>query len=190
LQSKGLLFQTALSIIFGINILVWGANSLVMDWPSPAYQNDLAGIFRGQITLNELEQYVVQITNPNDEVLVWHIHLGINFITDRKAPSRFLFPLNLFIPPNAQNTKLEEYVNDLENHPPELILVQRASSLSLPFVDKPVDQLCKTYCTPEFEQAIKVPQIMQQWLRFQQFFETHYALDNKIYDWIIYRKLP
>jgi hypothetical protein len=101
-----------------------------------------------------------------------------------------LFPLNLFIPPNAQNTKLKEFVNDLENHPPELILFQKSSSMALPFVDDPVDQLCKTYCTPEFVQALQVPQIRQEWHRFRRFFINNYALDKRIYDWTIYRKLP
>jgi len=190
LKSKGMLFRNAMYMILMISALVWGATSLVRDLPSAMYTIDVAGIFRGQIPLNELEQYIVQTTQPNDEVLVWHIHLGINFVTDRKAPSRFLYPLNLFIPPNEQNTKLKEYVDDLENHPPELIVVQKISSLGLPFVDQPVDQLCTTGCTPDFEQAINVPQIHQEWLRFQQFFNTHYALDTEIYDWNVYRKLP
>jgi hypothetical protein len=101
-----------------------------------------------------------------------------------------LYPLNLFIPPSPQNTKLEEYVNELENQPPELIVVQKESSLGLPFVDKPIDELCESSCTPVFEQALKIPQIRQGWLRFQQFFETHYAPDKEIYDWNVYRKLP
>ena len=190
LKSKGLLLGNAVYMILMISTLVWGGISFVRDLPAGMYTNDVAGIFRGQIPMNELERYIVQTTQPDDEVLVWHIHLGINFVTDRKAPSRFLYPLNLFIPPNEGNTRLKEYVDELEANPPELILVQRVSSLALPFVDEPIDQLCKTYCTPEFVQALEVPQIRQEWLRFQQFFVSHYALDNKIYDWTIYRKLP
>jgi hypothetical protein len=190
LKSKSMLLRNIVYMIVVISIFVWGGTSFVRDLPSAMYTNDVAGIFRGQISVNELDQYIVQTTQPNDEVLVWHIHLGINFVTDRNAPSRFLYPLNLFIPPNAQNTKLQEYINELENHPPELIVVQKVSSLALPFVDEPLDQLCKTSCTPDFIQALEVPQIRQEWLRFQQFFETHYALDKEIYDWSVYRKLP
>jgi 4-amino-4-deoxy-L-arabinose transferase-like glycosyltransferase len=188
-STKALLLNAGYAILV-IGTLVWGASSFVQDLPSTVYLNDLTGIFRGQIPLNELEQFIVQSTKPSDKVLVWHIHLGINFITDRNAPSRFLYPLNLFIPPSAQNTKLEEYVNELESQPPELIVVQKVSSLGLPFVDKPIDELCKYSCTPVFEQALKVPQIRQEWLRFQQFFETNYVEDKSIYDWIVYRKLP
>ena len=188
-SAAGILWN-AVFLAFGVSILIWGVNSFTQDWPAIKYRNDLAGIFSGKIPLNELEEYIVQSTKPDDEVLIWHIHVGMNFITNRRAPSRFLFPLNLFIPPNAQNTKFKEFIDDLENNPPELIVVQRVSSLGLPFVDKPVDQLCDNFCSAEFDQAIKVPQIYQEWLRFQQFFEKNYFLDNKIYDWIVYRKIP
>jgi hypothetical protein len=190
LKSKGMLFRNALFMLLAISSIVWGVASFLRDLPSAPYTNNIAGIFTAQYPLNELEQYIVQTTQPDDKVLVWHIHLGINFVTDRNAPSRFLYPLNLFIPANEQNTKLKEYVDELEIQPPELIVVQKVSSLGLPFVDKPLDQLCISACTPDFKQAINVPQIQQEWLRFQQFFDNNYALDTEIYDWNIYRKLP
>ena len=190
LKTKKTKLQTGLYLILVILIMVWGVYSLKHDIPPPGSTSDIPGIFKGHTLVNNLEEYIIQTTHPDDEVLVWHIHIGINFITDRKAPSRFLFPLNLFIPPTAGNKRLEEYVNGLEANPPELIVVQRVSSLALPFVDQPVDQSCQTYCTPEFIQALTVPQIKQQWLSFQHFFSSHYALDANIYDWVIYRRLP
>ena len=190
LKSKGALLRYATYLIMMVSCLVLGSILLVQDMPSAINQKDIAGIFREQVSFNKLEQYIIQTTKPDDEVLVWHIHLGINFITDRKAPSRFLFPVNLFIPPSDKNTKLEEYIKDLENKPPELILVQKPSSLSVPFVDDPLDSLCRIYCSPEFEQAIKIPQIRQDWLRLQNFFYANYILDTRIYDWTVYRKLP
>ena len=184
------LLRNSAYVVLMVFVLIWGAASFFKDLPSDVYRNDLAGIFKGINYISKVEQYILQTTQPDDEVLVWHIHLGINFITDRKAPSRFLFPLNLFIPPNQGNAKLEEYVNDLEVHPPELILVQKPSSMSVPFVDDPPDSLCNVYCNPEFEQALEIPQIRQEWLRLQQFFYNHYELDQRIYDWTVYRKLP
>jgi 4-amino-4-deoxy-L-arabinose transferase-like glycosyltransferase len=189
IKSKVVLITSAAYTLLAISSLVWATSSFLRDLPSSEYTQDLAGIFQGKVMLNKLEEYIVQTTQPDDSVLVWHIHLGINFITDRNAPSRFLFPLNLFIPPNENNTKLKEYTDELEAKPPELILVQKVSSISLPFVDQPIDQLCTTYCTPEFVKALEIPQIHQEWLRFQQFFLDNYAFDNKIYDWIVYRKL-
>jgi 4-amino-4-deoxy-L-arabinose transferase-like glycosyltransferase len=177
-------------IILAIGIFAWGVSSFIQDVPAGEYTGNLTGIFSGKILYNELDQYVKDTTHPDDEVLVWHIHLAINFLTDRKAPSGVLFPLLLFIPPTDQNQKLEGYVNGIEQSPPELILVQKPSSIALPFVDQPIDQLCATYCAPQYEQAMQVPQIRQQWLRFQEYFNSHYALDTRIYDWIVYRWQP
>jgi 4-amino-4-deoxy-L-arabinose transferase-like glycosyltransferase len=189
-ESKGALLRSTVYMLLMVISLLWGITSFIQDIPSAGYRKDLAGIFKKQILVSQLEQYIIQTTRSDDTVLVWHIHLGINFVTDRKAPSRYLFPLNLFIPPSEQNTKLDEYVNGLEDHPPELILVQKPNSIAFPFVDDPVDSLCKVYCSPDFERALKVPQICEEWLKFQQFFNAHYALDSRIYDWTVYRKLP
>ncbi len=183
-------FRNIAYMVLMLTSLIWGLVSFTQDLPASVYRSDITGIFKNQNYLSQVEQYIIQTTHPDDKVLVWHIHLGINFVTDRQAPSRFLFPLNLFIPPRKENLKLTEYINDLENHPPVLILVQKPSSLSLPFVDDPLDSLCKIYCNPEFEQALKVPEIQHEWLRLQEFFNAHYALDKRIYDWTLYRKLP
>jgi 4-amino-4-deoxy-L-arabinose transferase-like glycosyltransferase len=176
--------------ILTISIIAWGVSSFIQDIPSSENTSNLGGIFSGKNVYNELDQYVMQSTQPDDKVLVWHIHLGVNFLTNRNAPARVLFPLLLFIPANDQNQKLEEYVDEIEQHPPELILVQNPSSISLPFVNQPIDQLCATYCAPEYERAMKVPQLRQQWLRLQDYFNDHYALDTRIYDWIVYRLQP
>jgi 4-amino-4-deoxy-L-arabinose transferase-like glycosyltransferase len=190
LKSGRELLRNLVYLALALGNLALGVFAVVQVWPAAPYREDLSGIFRGQVFLNDLEKYVIQTTQPDDEVLVWHIHLGINFNTDRKAPSRFLFPLNLFIPPGIQNTKLKEFLDDIEGQPPQLILVQKVSSLALPFVDEPADQLCDTYCTPEFVQALQIPPIYQKWLRFRQFFMDNYVLEHRIYDWTVYRKLP
>lgn len=188
-KSKNRLLRNAAYLLLSVLSLVWGAFSFVQDIPAAKYRTDLTRIFSEREFVSQLEQYVIQTTRPDDTVLVWHIHLGINFVTDRKAPSRFLFPVNLFIPPSEHNKKLEEFVTDLETRPPELILVQKPNSIAFPFVDEPVDSLCKIYCNPDFEKAFVVPQIHDEWLRFQQFFNANYALDTRIYDWTVYRKL-
>jgi 4-amino-4-deoxy-L-arabinose transferase-like glycosyltransferase len=190
LKSKVTFVQFCISCIFVILVLIKTGDALIQEIPSNINTQNLAGLFNGQYIENDLERYIIQTTQPEDEVLVWHIHLGINFITDRKAPSRYLFPLNLFIPPAAGNTRLQEYVNELEAHPPELIVVQKFSSISLPFVNQPTEQLCQTYCTPEFVQAMAVPEISQQWERLEEFFYAHYKLGTRVDDWTVYRLLP
>jgi 4-amino-4-deoxy-L-arabinose transferase-like glycosyltransferase len=189
-RSKRPILENAANLVLIFGVLVWGVFSLRKDIPSSVYLNNLAGIFSSHVQLSDLEQFIVDTTKPTDTVLVWHIHLGINFDTNRKAAARILFPLNLFIPASDTNSKLAEYIHELEDNPPELIVVQENSSIALPFVNVPIDEACQYFCTPEFEQALKVPQIYQEWLSLQQYFESHYALDRQIYDWNVYRKLP
>ncbi len=186
---RSLLANSAYALL-AVGTLVWGGFTFARDIPSPEVTKNIAGIFYPRIQLNEIQDYIVQTTLPDDTVLVWHIHLGINFITRRFAPSRILYPLNLFIPPNPSNTKLAEFVDELEARPPELILVQKVSSIGLPFVNQPLDNLCHPTCASDFYQAIAIPSIRQEWLRLQKYFEGHYTADAEIYDWIVYRKLP
>ena len=183
------LFAIVYTLIF-IAIGAWGIISFKADIPSAEYTHNLAGIFKQREDINDLENYIMQTTQTDDTVLVWHIHLGINFVTNRYAPARMLFPLNLFIPPDKSNTWIDDYLSDLESHTPELILVQRPSSISLPFVDESPEQLCDPYCAAEFMRALEVPEIYQQWLKLRQFFLKNYTLDTKIYDWIVYRRVP
>jgi hypothetical protein len=188
-QSKGRL-GTAIYLIPVLLVLAWAVKFLPSVVPAAKNTGQLAALFKNQSTADDLEKYIDQTTQPQDEVLVWHIHLGINFIADRKSPSRYLFPLNLFIPPTEGNTKLKEYIDELEHKPPELILVQNVSSTHIPFVDEPIESECAVYCSTEFTQALMVPQINQQWHRFQEFFYAHYAWDTAIYDWKVYRLTP
>ncbi len=190
IKDRGAMLPQAAYLVPFFLTMIWGGYSTAYSVPPKIYTDHLASIFTNKNVLNSLDEYIVQSTKPDDEVLVWHIHLGINFVTDRKAPARVLFPLNLFIPPSDNNTRLKEFVDGLESKPPELILFQKFSSISLPFVDQPIDQECLAYCTPEFVQALEVPQIRQQWIRLQEFVQQHYALDSHIYDWTIYRKIP
>jgi hypothetical protein len=190
IQSRSSRLGAAIYFIPVLLILAWGVGSIKNVLPTTKYTSNLAAIFENQSTANDLENYILRTTQPEDEVLVWHIHLGIDFIADRKSPSRFLFPLNLFIPPTAGNTRLKEFTDELEAKPPELILVQRVSSIAMPFVDQPIERLCDVYCNPEFTQALAVPQITQQLRRFQEFFLSHYAWETDIYDWKVYRRVP
>jgi len=181
---------TAFYFIPAILAIVWGGFSLPAIVPAEEYSSNIQAIFLNIDISDDLEKYILQTTQSNDKVLVWHIHLGINFVTNRQAPTRVLFPLNLFIPPTTANTRIHEFLGELEANPPALILVQNNSSLSLPFVDQPIDQSCDIYCTPEFVQALKVPQIEQEWYSLQHFFYAHYTLEARIYDWKVYRRLP
>ena len=157
------------------------------DAPTPTQLASIKTIFSNKYTLNELEQYIIKTTDPNDRVLVWHVHTGINFITKRKAAARVLFPFNLFIPDWKGNTKLGGFIEELKANPPELILVQKPNSAGLPFIDESLDGLCDTGCMPEITEALNQPVVYAEMKVLQEFFNQNYIFDKHIYDWNIYR---
>lgn len=170
-----------------LGALVWAGAAVAQVKPSTDQLASLPEIFRGTYRLNDLHRHIIETTSPNDRVLVWHVHLGINFVTNRQTPSRVLYPLNLFIPNRRGEYKLGEFVTDLASSPPELIVIQKPSSLSMPFVDEPLETICQKGCAAEFSSAIENPGVMADLLRLQAFFKDNYVEDARIYDWVLYR---
>jgi hypothetical protein len=179
------------SLLLVLGALLWSASALLQDAPSLSQLESFPRIFSGQYTLGDIEDYIVVNTKPNDPVLIWHVHLGIDFITNRRTPQRILFPAELFIPVDQAKGNLEEFLGQLEQTPPKLIVVQKVSSIGLPFVNVPVDQMCPhDACIPELAAAIKNPDIVAGLEEFRQYFLAHYALKIQIDDWLIYERLP
>ena len=155
--------------------------------PNSSQLATVSSIFSNKYELNDMEKYIIETTGPDDHVLVWHIHTGINFITKRKAAARVLFPFNLFIIDWRGNTKMDGFIQELEANPPELIVVQKSNSIGLPFVDESLEGLCQSGCMPEITEALKQPAIYSEMKVLRDFFNQNYVLDKHIYDWNIYR---
>ena len=165
--------------------LAWWLGSVVIQIVPNA--NQLASINKilgGHYEISEMEQYIIDTTKPGDRVLVWHIHTGINFITQRQAAARVLFPMNLFVGDN----KMPEFVTQMTTDPPDLIVFQKPSSLGIPFVDEDIDEWCESGCMPEIAAGLEQPEAYAALKKFQEFFRQNYILDMQIYDWYIYRQ--
>lgn len=179
------------SLLLMLGAVLWSASALAQDAPSVSQLESFPRIFSGQYTLGDVEDYILANTTPADPVLIWHVHLGIDFTTNRRTPQRILFPAELFIPVDQAKDNLEEFLGQLEKSPPKLIVVQKVSSIGLPFVNVPVDQMCPHgACIPELAAAIKNPGTVAGLEEFRQYFLAHYALKIQIDDWLIYERLP
>ena len=170
-------------IVLGLISFYWLWEAATIGTPNPAQLASVSEIFSNQYEINDLEKYIINTTGPDDRVLVWHIHTGINFITQRKAAARVLFPMNLFI----GNQKMPEFTAEMAANPPELIVFQKPSSLGLPFVDENIDEWCDSSCMPEVAAGIKQSTVRKALNEFQSFFQSHYVLEKQIFDWNIYR---
>ncbi len=166
--------------------LAWWLGSVVIQCAPNA--NQLASInriFGGYYEISEMEQYIIDTTKPGDRVLVWHIHTGVNFVTERQAAAQVLFPMNLFI----GNSKMPDFVTQMTSNPPDLIVFQKPSSIGMPFVDENIDEWCESGCMPEIATGLEQPPVRESFIKFQKFFQQHYLLDKQIRDWYIYRHL-
>lgn len=66
--------------------------------------------------------YVAAQTEPGDKVLVWGNDLWINFDSVREAPTRYGYQYPLFMTGYTGREKVAEFLTDLQNNPPKLIV--------------------------------------------------------------------
>lgn len=131
-------------------------------------------------TPNELEQYILDNSQPDESVLVWAGHPALNFVTQRRSPTRYIFLKHLFTPtPNDQNG-WSEFLAELKADPPALIVTQPDSSMGLPYLQNPVEHLCDG-CDPDIQK--KIPELKSM-------LDTEYQESFRIWDWVIYERIP
>ncbi len=128
---------------------------------------------------SELEQYIIDHSAASDSVLVWAGHPGMNFVTQRRSPTKYIFLLHLFAPtPNGPNG-FAEFLTELAADPPELIVVQPVSSMGLPYFGASDSSLCPN-CNPQTLQGMQA---------FKQYIASNYDLKYSIWDWEVYQRI-
>jgi hypothetical protein len=71
--------------------------------------------------LDPVSVYIQENTKPDDKVLVWGAQAGINFLSEREAPTAyFLYPL--FIPSPVTIPMADRFLLDMKKNPPALIV--------------------------------------------------------------------
>jgi 4-amino-4-deoxy-L-arabinose transferase-like glycosyltransferase len=139
-------------------------------WEYPLY---------GMYEPNELTQYIIDNTKPTETVLIWSNHPGLNFLTNRRSPTRYAFILPLLmLTPDIQD-RYVQFMTDLNTNLPVLILAQPTSSSGIPFFDEKEENLCPG-CSPEVRAGL---------LTFKNYVDEHYQLAQEIYDWKVYKRI-
>ena len=167
----------ALSLLAVLS-LGWFLKVAVTEAPNKAQLNSfLRQPLSLSYTLNELEQYVSDNSSPAQPVLVWGLHPRINFVTGRRSPSRYAFPLPLLIASAGTRARFDQFMADLQSDPPALILAQPGSSVGIPFFGGDIGSVCQD-CPPEVRAGV---------LELRDFVDTHYTRAKSIWDWQIYK---
>ncbi len=128
---------------------------------------------------NELEQTIIDQSQPSDSVLIWGGHPSMNFLTGRRSPTRYIFLQHLFTPTPAGQNGFTEFFQDLRSDPPALIVAQPDSSAGLPFFGNPDESIC-----PGCDQDT-----WQKMLEFKRYVEANYQVTTSIWDWVIYSRV-
>lgn len=129
---------------------------------------------------NDLEQYILDHSRPEQSVLIWGTHVDFNFTTGRRSPTRYIFPLHVLTNTPQGPTGFAELLAELEEDPPHLIIQQAVSSAGLPSLTASESELCN-FCTP---QALRGMQDLQEYVL------SRYTLKIQIYDWQVFERKP
>ena len=87
------------------------------------------------MTRAQAAQYIAVHTAAEDEVLLWGDEPGLNFATRRYSPSRFAYQYPLYTRGYGTALLVREFLQDLENNKPALIVDASSSDRITPPID-------------------------------------------------------
>jgi hypothetical protein len=129
--------------------------------------------------LNELEEYIVDHSKESESVLIWGGHPSMNFLTNRRSPTRYIFLQHLFTPTPSDQNGFNEFFYELKVDPPALIVAQPLSSAGLPYFGLPDESICPD-CNPDIRKKMS---------ELKNFVESNYKLSTTIWDWEVYERI-
>jgi hypothetical protein len=116
------------------------------------------------IAYNDVISYVKLHTSEDDFVLVWGAETGINFSTQRRSPSRFVYQFPLYEAGYADQKIIEEFLGDIIQHQPPIIIDTQNSDM------------------PIYDFGITSPEISND----LQFLQSNYKVVEKLGPWVVY----
>lgn len=160
-------------------LLAWGVEVFAKESPELAHLGDLTRRpLGGAYWTDELEKYIIDNTDPDEAVLAWGYNPGLHFLTDRRAPTRYLFHAQLLTPGPAGESRFEQFVKDLRADPPVLIVAQPDSPHAIPHFGGDPAELCPS-CPLETAHRLE---------ELQAIVDSDYVLDGEVGGWLVYQR--
>jgi hypothetical protein len=105
---------------------------------------------------NDLEQYIIDHSTPDQTILVWGYDASIYLVTGRRSPSRYVFPMHFLTIPMPGNNGFPEFMRDIQEDPPELILSNKRSLNKIPHLGLEEQELVEQCqgCTDEIKRQV------------------------------------
>jgi hypothetical protein len=154
-SDAGIWFPVFTAVAAGL-LLAWSIDVFAKEAPRPAHIRDLfQRSFGGEYWTDELEQYVIENSESDDLVLAWGYNPGLHFLADRDAPTRYLFHAQLLTPDLAGQQRFDQFMADIEQYPPILIVAQPDSVHAVPYFAGDLGKQCPD-CSPEVVERLQV----------------------------------
>ena len=173
-------YKVIILSVTGVILLPWVVEVIGKEVPSRAYWQELGS--NPNITEYQpdaVETFILENSQPEQSILIWDYDPTIYFHVERRSPTRFIFLRHLFSPiPNAING-FGEFMQDLQDDPPFLILTSKTSQQGLPYLGLGEDEICKE-CPPDTRQGV---------ITFKRYVEQYYQPYIDIESWAIYKRI-
>lgn len=151
----------------------------VYGWvrPKKAHILELKAIFSlDDYLLDEVNEYVIGASDPDQSILVWGNYASIYFYSKRRSSSRYFYNYPLLMPGYDNQKRFEEFMSDLKADPPAFVMAGKYSEFSHYFNREVV------VAFPDFPYEVRIGIIS-----FMSYVEENYPIVEKFKDWIIYR---
>lgn len=111
-------------------------------WSSFYNYVDRVYMYRKLTKVEDVVHTIMENTDPDDTVLIWGAETSVNFFSRRKSPTRFVYQYPLFKDGYATEGIVNEFLDDLLQHQPELIIDTGTQGVlySFPFRTTEIDE--------------------------------------------------
>jgi hypothetical protein len=169
---------TIVSLI-AVLIIPWFLEIYGRALPSKNQLLEVGSIFSMDNYLtDEVNDYIKEISKPDQSILVWGNSAQIYFYSDRRASSRYFYNYPLLTPGYDNQKRFEEFMTDLQSDPPALVAVQRYSEFVYTY-DRDDNQVCPD-CLSEIRAGL---------LNFRDYVKRNYPNVQELRDWVVYKPL-
>ncbi len=122
---------------FSLHGIIWQVALVLGMAMMPVYSSITAAlpIGRPPSVIAQAAAYVRDHTRPGDYVLVWGADVSINFVSQRRSPTRFMHQYPLFTRGYETPEMIGEFLAEMKAHPPALIIDTSPVNNHVPPID-------------------------------------------------------
>ncbi len=139
-------------------------------------------INRGISPQADLINYITEETKENDYVLMWGAESSINFVTNRRSPTKFVYQYPIYTVGYQSNEIIVEFLEDIEKNKPKIIVDASSNDNWIP----PINEEKRI----DWEENITLSQYspMESMEQVYSFIDTNYIYSTTLGGWDIYTK--